>query len=91
MCGASIYLRVKLKSGGYSVKLLTARSKTTRLSIPRNELLGCMLVSETAFIAVKALEGRVKSMIFVTDSAIALCWLNNIELKFENIKSFFLI
>ena len=83
MCGAALYLRVKLKSGGYSVKLLTARSKTTRLSIPRNELLGCMLASETAFIAVKALEGRVKKVIFVTDSAIALCWLNNIDLKLK--------
>ena len=86
MCGCSIYLRVKFKSRGYSVSLLTARSKTTCLTIPRNELLGCMLASETAFIAAKALEGRVKSVIFVTDSAIALCWLSNLDLKLKQFR-----
>lgn len=83
MAGCVLYVRVKLPDGGYSVRMLTARSKTSRLSIPRNELVGCMLCAETAFIAVKALENRVARIIFVTDSAIALCWLNNEDLKLK--------
>ena len=83
MYGAAIYVRSKLKDGSYSVKLLTARSRTSRLTIPRNELLGCVLVSETAFVAVKSLGDRVKKIIFVTDSSAALCWISNLDLKLK--------
>ena len=83
MAGCVLYVRTKLRDGSYSVRMLTARSKTTRLSIPRNELVGCMLCAETAFIAVKSLDNRVAKIIFCTDSAIALCWLNNEDLKLK--------
>ena len=50
MCGCAIYARFKLRDGGYSVQLLSGRSKTTIYSIPRNELHGCLLAASTVLL-----------------------------------------
>lgn len=83
MAGCAIYVRCRLPDGKFSVKLLTSRSKTSWGTIPRNELMSCVLVAETAFTVCKVLKDRVKRIIFVTDSAIALCWISNDSLKLK--------
>ena len=83
MCGCAVYTRFKLRNGGYSVQLLSGRSKTTMYSIPRNELHGCLLAASTAFTIVKALEGRVNNILFTTDSTICVCWLSNKDARLK--------
>ncbi len=83
MAGVGIYVRSRLSDGSFSVKLLTARSKTTWGTIPRNELISCLLMAETAFTVCKVLTDRIKRIIFVTDSAIALCWISNESLRLK--------
>ena len=83
MCGCAIYARFKLRDGGYSVQLLSGRSKTTMYSIPRNELHGCLLAASTVFTIVKALDNRVNNLLFTTDSTICVCWLSNKEAKLK--------
>lgn len=76
-CGA-VYIREK-SSVGVSVKLLAAKTKVTplkELSIPRLELLGCVLLSELIRDISVAFETRFKFDVFCwTDSEVALCWL----------------
>ena len=83
MAGVGIYVRSRLPDGSFSVKLLTARSKTSWGSIPRNELVSCLLMAETAFTVCKVLADRVKRIIFITDSVIALCWISNESLRLK--------
>ena len=83
MCGCAIYARFKRKNGDYSCQLLTSRSRTTTSTIPRNELEGCLIAAQTTFTVQKALEDRVKNVIFVTDSTISLCWISNEDCKLK--------
>ena len=83
MAGCCIYVRTRLSDGSFSVKLLTARSKTVWGTIPRNELVSCLLMAETAFTVCKVLGDRVKRIMFLTDSVIAICWISNDSLKLK--------
>ena len=83
MAGCCIYVRTRLPDNSFSVRLLTARSKTVWGSIPRNELISCLLMAETAFTVCKVLGDRVKKIMFLTDSSISLCWISNDSLKLK--------
>ena len=83
MCGCAVYVRTQSQNGTYHVRLLTARSKSVYYSIPRNELMSCVLAAETTYTVCKALENRVSSLILVTDSSIALAWISNEKAKLK--------
>ena len=83
MAGCCIYARTKSPNGSYYVRLLTSRSKSSYFNTPRNELISCLLGAETAFTVCNALEGRVSSVIFLTDSSISLCWISNTKAKLK--------
>ena len=79
--GVAIYICFKLQDGTYSSRLLTAKSKLMNATIPRNELSAIMLMTEIAYITVKALEDLVSEVIYITDSTIALSWCHNVNKK----------
>ena len=81
MCGAATYARLKLTDGSYSCQLLAAKSKSCSSTIPRNELIGCALAAQLAFIVSKTLGSRVKKLIFASDSTISICWIANTNNK----------
>ena len=83
MCGCAVYARFKLADGSYSCQLITARSKTSQGSIPRNELEGCSLAAQTAFTVAKALGPKVIDLFFATDSTISVCWISNPDNKLK--------
>ena len=74
---AAIYARFKLKSGKYSCQLIFARSKIVHdLTIPRAELAAAVLNASTGFVVRKALKDLHKRSTKVTDSQVALHWIN---------------
>ena len=79
--GAAIYAGVQVAPGVYSSTLLTAKSRLMKVSVPRNELSAIMLMCELAFIAKQALGDRVKEVIYISDSMIALSWCSGLEKK----------
>ena len=79
--GAAIYFGRLNKDGSWSTSLLCARSKLMKGTVPRNELSAIMLMSELAYIAKRALGEKVKDIIYLTDSTIALCWIHNTQIK----------
>ena len=81
--GAAIYAGVQVAPIVYSSTLLTAKSRLMKGTVPRNELSAIMLMSELAFIAKRALGDRVKEVIYISDSMIALSWCSSLEKKFR--------
>ena len=79
--GAALYIGYKLKDGSYSNQLLTSKSKLMSATIPRNELGAILLMSELAYVTVKALNGLVKEIVYFTDSTIAMSWCHNVNKK----------
>ena len=79
--GVAIYAGVELQPGRYTCSLLTSRSKLMKATIPRNELSAVMYMAELAFICKRAIGDRVKEILYLTDSTIALSWCHNTSLK----------
>ena len=79
--GVAIYIGFHCTDGTISSNLLTAKSKLMNATIPRNELCAILLMTEIAFVTVRALEGLITEVIYVTDSTIALSWCHNIHKK----------
>ena len=76
ICSA-IYARFKLKSGKYSCQLIFARSKIIHdLTIPRAELAASLLNATTGFVVQRSLKGLHKGCVKITDSQVALHWIN---------------
>ena len=74
---AAIHARVELEDGTFSCQLLTGKSKLVKgATIPRAELKGAVLVATMMHTVVRNLRKHIKSVTFVTDSAICLHWLN---------------
>ena len=77
IAAACVYLRVLRDGGEVLCGLLTAKSKlTSKLTIPRAELKACVIGVCITEVVKKALGSLVKSNIFVTDSVVALTWIN---------------
>ena len=72
---------VKLKDGSWTCNLLSSRSRMMKATIPRNELSAVMMMAELAFVAKKSLGSRIERIIYLTDSTIALCWMQNLNIK----------
>ena len=79
--GCVIYAGVELGDGTYSCGMLAAKSKLMDATVPRNELTAIMHMAELAFIVKRAIGDRVESIIYATDSTIALSWCQNTSLK----------
>ena len=79
--GAAIYAGVLVAPGVYLSTLLTAKSRLMKGTVPQNELSAIMLMTELAFIVKRALGDRVKEVIYVSDSMIALLWCSSLEKK----------
>ena len=76
ICSA-MYARFKLKSGKYSCQLIFARSKIIHdLTIPRAELAAALLNATTGFVVQRALKDLHKGCVKITDSQVALHWIN---------------
>ena len=81
--GVAIYIGFELQDGSFSNQLLTAKSKLLSATIPRNELIAILLMTEVTFIVNKALNGLVSDIIYVTDSTIAMSWCHNVNRKLK--------
>ena len=74
---AAVYARFKLRDGGYSCQLIFARTKIIHdLSIPRAELIAALLNASTGHVVRMSLKQFHTRCWKVTDSQVALRWLN---------------
>ena len=77
LAAAAVYLRVIKANGEIKCGLLTAKSKlTSKLTIPRAELKACVIGVCITEVVKRALGPCVTSNIFLTDSVVALTWIN---------------
>ena len=79
--GAAVYAGRRVKNGEWTCKLVAAKSKLMKYTIPRNELSAILLATELAFLVKKALGDKIQDIIYVTDSTIALSWCHNTSKK----------
>ncbi|XP_043244832.1 uncharacterized protein LOC122393157 [Amphibalanus amphitrite] len=77
--GAAVYLRVLQPDGAYTVSLVMAKGRVAplkQISLPRLELLGCMLAARLVVFVRKALRlSDVTPCLCWSDSMIALAWI----------------
>ena len=79
--GAVIYVCTRIKEGLWYSALLCSKSRLMKGTVPRNELDAILLMAELAYIAKRALGEKVNEIIYLTDSTIALCWVQNTNIK----------
>ena len=73
---AAVYIRWQQVDGRYKSSLLMARSKlVSKLTVPRAELRACAMGACLAAVATRNCKGLVKTTTFVTDSTVALSWI----------------
>ena len=71
-----IHARVRLRSGEYSVQLLTAKSKLVRYkTIPKGEIRAAVMGASLGHVAKTNLGSKYGDSIYVTDSTVALHWI----------------
>lgn len=74
---AVAHVRVPMKDGSFSTQLLCAKSKLTKnTTIPKAELKGVVMGASVGHIVKKCLGILCKEVTYVTDSTIALYWIN---------------
>ena len=86
--GASIYLRSKLSNGMIQTKLLASKTRVAPIettSIPRMELLGCLILARLADNVLKAIKTDVKihEVILFSDSATVLWWIKSGAVEYK--------
>ena len=75
---ACVHTQERLPSGEMKVRLVAAKSRlVTGSSIPRAELKACTMGATLAKVISGNLKGKVKNVWFVSDSTIALSWINS--------------
>ena len=73
----AIYVRYSLKGGGHSCQLIFARTKIIHdITIPRAELAAALLNASSGHVVLLSLKGMIKKRWKLTDSQVALHWLN---------------
>ena len=74
---ASVHAKVPLRGGGYSIQLLTAKSKlVTTSTIPKAELKAARIGATLGHLAKMSLKEMWNKSLFVTDSQIVLFWIS---------------
>ena len=81
--GAGVWARVEQKDGNYHSQLLLGRSELTRETVPRNELLGIVIGINIINIVLNGLGSKAGEIIGVTDSQVALWWVNKDDIKLK--------
>ena len=75
---AAVHARVPLSEGGYSCRLLVAKSKLVHTStVPKGELRAAVMGASLAYAVQTDLGSQIEDVIFVTDSTIVLFWLTH--------------
>ena len=79
MTCAACYVRFPLVDGQYSCQLIMAKTKIVPkgMTLPRAELLAAVLNIYICQVVKRAMKDRVVRQVYVTDSEIALYWMNN--------------
>ena len=85
--GSSVYLRLEYESDSYSV-LLASKTRVApqkKQTIPRLELLACLLTAKLSQSVKNALDSVIKidSTIYWSDSMVALAWIRNTAGEFK--------
>ena len=81
-----IHARVRLRSGEYSVQLLTAKSKLVRYkTIPKGEIRAAVMGASLGHVAKTNLGSKYGDSIYVTDSTVALHWIAQDERPLETL------
>lgn len=81
---ATVHAKVKLKSGGYSCQLVTAKSKIIKeLTIPKAELRAAVLGAHLAHAVKHSLGEQCLDTTYLTDSSVALHWIHQDERPLE--------
>lgn len=74
---AAVYARFRMKTGGYKCSLLVAKCRLVgNCTIPRAELRAAVIGATLGHVVKAALKEKVENIWYVTDSAIALFWIN---------------
>ena len=81
----AIYARFPLCSGRFSCQLIFGRSKLVPegMTVPRAELFAANINAHTGEVVRRSLKDYLKSSLKITDSQVALHWLNNKELPLK--------
>ena len=75
---AAVHARVPLADGGFSCKLLAAKSKLVHTTtVPKGELRAAVMGASLAYTVSSDLGPQVEDILFVTDSTIVLFWLSH--------------
>ena len=81
---AAIYARFKLRGGGYSCQLIFARTKVVHdITVPRAELVAALLNASTGHIVKLSLKELLVRRWKLTDSQVALHWINSTKTKLK--------
>jgi len=75
--GCAIYAGYRLPNGFYSCRLVYAKSRLMRNTVPRNELEAVLLCAEASLLVQKAMGDVVKEVFYFSDSTIAISWILN--------------
>jgi hypothetical protein len=75
--GCAIYVGYPMSDESYSCRLVCARSRLMKHTIPRNELEAILLAAEASLVVQKALKGKVQEIFYFSDSTIAISWVLN--------------
>ena len=74
---AAVYIRIPLAEGGFDCNLVTAKTKlVSKTTVPRAELRAACLGASLGHTVMRSYEDMIGCVRYVTDSAIALCWIN---------------
>ena len=79
--GAVIYVGSRTQTSTWTSSLLCSKSRLMKGTVPRNELSAILLMAELAYIVKRSLGNKVREVIYLTDSTIALSWIHNTNIK----------
>ena len=81
--GTAVYVGFRKPDGSYSCSLLTAKSRISDDTIPRNELGAVLFGTELLLSVIKATRRHIESAHMFTDSKISLSWVMSDTKKLE--------
>ena len=79
--GCVVYVSFKLNSGQWSCRVLAAKSRILKYSVPRNELDALVLGVELTYAVIVSLNSPLEHVLIATDSLVALAWACNDRAK----------
>ena len=78
LAAACVHARMRLLSGGYICRLVTAKSKLIgKSTIPKAEMIACSMGGVLGHLVKRNFGAHITEVIYVTDSLVALYWLHS--------------